>query len=152
MPIIHNSTWNALKRNLDENKEDILFEDTYNLNENENFKDLQDEHNMTLLMYAVDKNRVEIVRFLKKKGADITLENNEGYTALKIAELKLEKENNSIISKDALKKIIRILNGYDVECTGRCTMSGGKRKSKRKRKKATKNKKKKSRKNRSKKN
>lgn len=47
-------------------------------------KGINKEHN-TCLIYASYKNRLEIVRFLLEKGADVNACNNEGFTALMYA-------------------------------------------------------------------
>ena len=51
--------------------------------------------NLSPLMYAAYKGHADAVRFLKNNGADLYLEDNNGNTALDLAEL----QNNVEISK-----------------------------------------------------
>lgn len=52
----------------------------YGVNVNES------KNGMTPLMYAARYNNAEIAKFLIEKGADISAKDNNGYTALKLAE------------------------------------------------------------------
>jgi hypothetical protein len=47
----------------------------------------QNRNGVTLLMYAVDKNRLDIVEFLVKNGANVNAQDNDGLTALIAAAL-----------------------------------------------------------------
>ncbi|MEW5677203.1 ankyrin repeat domain-containing protein [Flavobacterium enshiense] len=59
---------------------------------------------MTPLMFAVRYNNPEIAKFLIEKGADITLKNNNGYTALRLAEESKSNAVAEIIKAASTKK------------------------------------------------
>ena len=87
---------------------------------------LDDSNENTILILAAMNNHSEVVKYLLKNGANKTITNNEGKTALDMAK-KLQTTNESA------KKILKLLRDQD---------GGGKKKKTKKRKKKTKKKKK----------
>lgn len=57
------------------------------------FLDIQDKNGNTALMCAVMCAHYNIVQLLVEDGADTSLKNNDGYTALDIAEALLSEQN-----------------------------------------------------------
>ena len=58
---------------------------------------------LTPLMYAARHNRIDILKLLISKGADLNTKSSNGYTALKWAKITGSKEAQQILLK-ALKK------------------------------------------------
>jgi ankyrin repeat protein len=76
-------------KNQNLNKLKLLIEHGYGVD-----IDIQDDDGFTALMYACDKNNIEIVKLLIENGSAINIQNNDGFTALMYA---CEKDNIEIV-------------------------------------------------------
>jgi ankyrin repeat protein len=63
---------------------------------------------MTPLMYAARYNKVEIIKYLLLKGADRNIEDSQGFTALKHAELSNAYEAIAILKLSSVKGQVKI--------------------------------------------
>ncbi len=59
---------------------------------------------MTPVMYAARHNKVEILKLLIAKGADLKAKSNRGYSALKYAEMSKAHDTFQILSKELKTK------------------------------------------------
>ena len=57
----------------------------------------QDKHGNTDLINAIFHKNIKIIKYLIEKGADINAKNEDGYTALDLASINENNENNEII-------------------------------------------------------
>nr|WP_315145510.1 ankyrin repeat domain-containing protein [uncultured Flavobacterium sp.] len=64
---------------------------------------------LTPLMYAARYNKVEIIEYLLQKGADRTIKDSQGFTALKYAELSNAYEAVAILKSSAGNEQAKVL-------------------------------------------
>lgn len=83
-------------------------------NINESNLDIQDNKGYTAMMYAVEKERNDILKTLLAEGADVNKKNNNGKTALMIA---VEKENMDCIKTLILKikRFLQLIRGQSIK-------------------------------------
>jgi ankyrin repeat protein len=63
---------------------------------------------MTPVMYAARYNKVEIIKYLLVKGADLNIKDSRGFTALKHAELSNAYEAITFLKSSAAKEKVKI--------------------------------------------
>lgn len=63
---------------------------------------------LTPLMYAARYNKVEIIKYLLQKGADRNIEDSQGFTALKYAELSNAYEAIAVLKSSSANEQVKI--------------------------------------------